>query len=175
MSFHKQPIHTNCHTSLCHSFNKLRHTSCHSRSLIRLLQRMCHIQHYRMSERLHFRNSSIIDNQILITKHCTTFRQHHLIITCLYDFISSKTHGSRRQELSFLNIDNSSGASCRNQQIGLATKECRYLQHIHILSSHFCFGSGMNICYDRHIKRASYLSQDFQRLFIPYSSERIQT
>ena len=136
---------------------------------------MCHIQHYRMSERLHLRNTSIIDNQILITKCCTTFRQHHLIVTCLYHFISRKTHGSRRQELTFFNIDNFSGASCRNQQIGLTTKKCRYLQHIHIFSSHFCFGSSMNICYYRHIKRTSNLSQDFQRLFITYSRERIQT
>ena len=89
-------------------------------------------------------------------------------------FLYGKLHGSRREELSFFDIDNFPCLGSSYQQVRLPAEESRDLQDIYILGSHCCFSCFVNIGYSRNTERVAYPAEYFQCFLIANACERIQ-
>ena len=83
--------------------------------------------------------------------------------------------GSRREELSFFDIDNFPCLGSSYQQVRLPAEESRDLQDIHILGSHCSFSCFVNIGYSRNTERVAYPAEYFQCFLIANAGKRIQT
>ena len=127
-----------------------------------------------IAELLHLRNTPIIDNQVRISECSASFRNHDVVISGIGYFLYGKLHGSRREELSFFDIDNFPCLGSSYQQVRLPAEESRDLQDIHILGSHCSFSCFVNIGYSRNTERVAYPAEYFQCFLIANACERIQ-
>ena len=119
--FHKQAVYPYRHTGPGYRLDKTGHSAGYPARLIGLLQRVRYIKHHGETARLHFWNTPVIDNQILITECRTPLGKHDMIITSFDNFVCCKLHGFGRKELSFFYIHYFSCSSRSKQQIGLST------------------------------------------------------
>ena len=71
-----------------------------------------------------------IDHQVVVAVHIATFGKPNLTGTGLHRLFIRVSHIFTRKELRFLDIDRTSRTGRSDQQIGLAAKECRNLDHI---------------------------------------------
>src|SRR5262245_9283022 len=88
------------------------------------------IKHNRKSKLFHDRNSSVINDKILVTESRSALCEHYVFIPHLLHFFRSEFHLLRVKKLSFLNVHPLSCFSGSMKQIRLTTKECGYLQCI---------------------------------------------
>lgn len=82
-------------------------------------------------------------------------------------FCTANWHGSRREELSFFDIDNFPCLGSSYQQVRLPAEESRDLQDIHILGSHCSFSCFVNIGYSRNTERVAYPRSIFSAFSSP--------
>ena len=84
----------------------------------------------RRSDTEHVGNVAEIDHQVVVAVHIATFGKPNLTGTGLHRLFIRVSHIFTRKELRFLDIDRTSRTGRSDQQIGLAAKECRNLDHI---------------------------------------------
>ena len=151
MSFNKNTISTNSNSGFCNSFNHIGSAASNTSNLIGLLQRMRNIQNG-SCKFLHRRNSSKINNHILITKHCSSICDHNFLIIAVQHFLNGVFHTFRTHKLPFFQVYYFSSICGSDNQVGLTHQKSRNLQNIHILSCHCCIFVGVNVCNYRNIK-----------------------
>ncbi|MNF42078.1 hypothetical protein D3C84_231200 [compost metagenome] len=108
MSFYENPVNTNSNSGFGNSFDHIRSSTGYTSCLVRLLQRVCHIQHS-CGILLHSWNSSVINNHVLVSKHGSAVCNHHILIVTIQYFLYSMLHTFRTHELSFFQVHYFSG------------------------------------------------------------------
>ena len=175
MCFDEYSVGTYGDTCFGDSLYQLRHSSCYPTGLVGLLQGVSDIQNHRIAKWLHFGDTTVVYNKILIAESCSTFGKHHILVSGFHHFVGSKLHCLRWKELSFLDVNRFSGFGCGNQQVGLATKKSRDLKYVHVFGCHCSFICGMDIGYGGDSESLMYLSQYFECFLIANAGKRIQT
>ncbi len=97
MRLDKKAIHADRYPCFGHRFDQCRPPSRHSAGLVGLLQGMRTIQHHGDAKRLHYRNSPVIDDEILVPKRHAPLGQQNVGIAGLAYFIHGKLHRFRAQ------------------------------------------------------------------------------
>src|SRR5688572_8336864 len=123
MCFNKNAIYSNCYPGFCNCCDQLRPSSCNPCCLIGLLQGMGNVQYNGYLVFLHFRNSPVIDKQVLVTECCTAFCKQYVIISRFTDFFDSELHCFRRKELSFFYVNVFTRFSGSNEELCLPAQK----------------------------------------------------
>src|SRR4029453_19329139 len=78
----------------------------------------------------HDRERSHVDDQVVVTEACSALGHHDTGIACIPYFGDCMADIVWRKKLSLLDIDDTSGFRCGDEQIGLPAGESRNLQHV---------------------------------------------
>src|SRR5512139_3855804 len=126
---------------------------------------MRYVKNHWHAERTHYREASQIDNEIIVTKARTAFRQQCLFAAGGLKFVHNILRIPRSEKLPFLNV-NRPARSCRfDEEVGLPAKKRGDLDNIRDLGGLFNLPGLMNIRYDRHAKLFLDLLQDTEPEF----------
>lgn len=79
-----------------HGGDEVRASAGYSRTLVRLLERMCHVENNRTPVFLHFRYAAVIYNEILIAEGCAALGNGNMVVAGIADFLHSIFHSFRR-------------------------------------------------------------------------------
>ena len=161
-------------TCTSHGLNQFGFAACNSGRLIRLLERVGHVENHWATVALHLGNAAVVDNEILIAESGAALGDGDRGIACISDLLYCETHRLRREELIFLDVDHTTGACGSYEKVGLSAEECGDLEDICIFSRYGSFFGCVNICNDRDRKSLANLVQYLKSLKVADTCERVK-
>ena len=129
----------------CHSGHKLTITTSLATSSTWTLHRVGAIHDDGVGEAMHISKVAKINGKVVIAIDVTTFGQPNVVVSTLTHFLYRELHIQSRQELSLLNVDDTSSTRCRYKKVGLTTEKSRNLQHICHFTSRLCLITLVNV------------------------------
>ena len=173
MRFNEQAITPNRNGRLGNGFDERGLSARYATALVGLLQTVRDIHHHRCTKLLHFGNVPEINHHIAVTKHISTIREHHTIVSAINAFLHGMIHRIWTSKLTLFDIHPFPSLRSRRQQFGLAEQKRRNLQHVHVLRSHCRFMRFVNVCHGGNPKMSPHFGQNLQGLFIANARKRI--
>ena len=170
---HEQSVGSGGDACAGYGLDELRHTSGDSGCLVGLLQGVCDVEYYGVSECLHFGDAAVVDNEVVIAECGTSLGDGYFIVAGVYDFLCCEFHGFGGKELSFFYVYSLSGLCSGYEQVGLPAEEGRYLEYVYVFGSDGCFGSGVYVGHYGDIECLAYATQDTEGFFVADSGEGV--
>ena len=175
MGFHKEAIGTGSNCRLGDGGDELWFAAGDTGGAVGLLEGVCDIDdNGALTHLLHNGHATHIDHEVAISEESSTLGNSDMRIARLCHLIAGESHRLGSEELPLLDVDHLAGAGSRDQQVGLATKECRYLEHIDIIGSHLRLFGAMDVGYDRDMERVTDLTEHFEGLAVADTGKRIE-
>ena len=94
----------------------------------------------------HLGDVSEVNHQVVVTHHVAALCQPDLFGTSLAGFLYGIAHILSAEKLGLLDVYDTTGLGCCNEQIGLSAQEGWYLQHVAHLSCRLCLPGFVNVC-----------------------------
>src|SRR5690606_998826 len=129
------------------------------------LQRVGHIEEYRVLELLHDAEAEHVHYQVVVTEAGTAFAENQLIVTGLFAFGQDVLHFLRRQKLRLLDIDNRVGLGHGHHQIGLPGQEGWQLDDVTYFGHRRRLMRLVHVGNDRYLEGLFDLFEDLQTCF----------
>ncbi|CSE62155.1 Uncharacterised protein [Shigella sonnei] len=139
------------------------------------MQCVGHVENHRRVTRhfLHNAEAQHIDNQVVIAEVSTAIAKNHFFVAAFFEFINDITHLSRADKLWFLDVNYRTGFRHGFNQVSLASKKRRQLNHIHDISNGLCLTWFVNVGDNFHAKSLLQLLEDFHPFFQARSTIRV--
>src|SRR5262245_24278486 len=132
----------------------------------RLLDRMSGVENDRgVCRAFENRQRAHVGHERVIAKRHPALRHQDISVSRPRYFFDDVLHVPRRQELALLHVDCFPGPGGSNEEISLAAKECRNLQHVNDRRDLRALLGIVHIGEDRHLQLVANLGKDCQRGF----------
>ncbi len=175
MRFNKQPRQTYRHTGSCQLSHLSTATAGSCAKWIATLQCVGNVENHRRITRhfLHDAEAQHINNQVVIAEVSTAIAKNHFFVAAFFEFINDITHLSRADKLRFLDVNYRTGFRHGFNQVSLASKKRRQLNHIYNISNGLCLAWFVNVGDNFHAKSLLQLLEDFHPFFQARSTIRV--
>src|ERR1051325_1838571 len=173
MHFHKHRIDTARNSRTRERFDVLRLPARCITEPARQLQRVRHVKNHRHAKPAHDRKGAHIDDEVVITKARTAFRQQKFFTTNFARFVDDVARVLRRQKLSFLYVDCFARLRGRNDQIRLPREKGGYLQHVDDARNRLDLRHVVNVREHRHVEFFANALQHFEPGFHAQAAEAL--
>ena len=175
MCLHEQPVGSCGDACAGYGLDELGHASGDSGCLVGLLQGVCDVEYYGVSECLHFGDASVVDNEVVVSECGASLGNGYFVVAGVYDFLCGEFHGFGGEELSFFYVYGLSGLCGGYEQVGLPAEEGRYLEYVYVFGSDGRFGGGVYVGHNGYAECFAYAAQDAEGFFVTDSGEGVDT